>query len=339
MDKNEDKLKYLTDYVYKPNQITLIENGELSVIQKKVINVLIQNTHNSYVNEIEEEVGKLTRFSIDIPELMRKSDVAIHHSHVVEEMKKLMNLKLFSQDKHGFKGFVLFPNIEYNEDKDKLIYTVNDVVTDIIKNKYHSQSVNSKYYTVIHLQTNKFGLKKHAYSLYEYCLRFKDLLKNSKTEDYDTFKAILGVEGYDEQKVFMNRALKPAIEDVNEKTDIEVSIEIIRGMRKKIKQFKISAKFNDDFEWEDNRLREERKKKESIDSEVLVKVYDTKYFISRKDMETIIGCEDFYGKEFVYKIVIEEIEKLKTEEDVLNSLKDKVLNRMCKEVHKNIDLY
>lgn len=337
MSDNEDKLKYLTDYVYKPNQITLIENGDLSIIQKKVINVLIQNTHNAYVNEIEEEVGKLTRFSIDIPEMMRKSDISIHHSHVIEEMKKLMNLKLFSQDKHGFKGFVLFPNVEYNEDKDKIIYTVNDVVTDIIKNKYHSRAVDSKYYTVIHLQTNKFGLKKHAYSLYEYCLRFKDLLKYSKTEDYEDFKAILGVEGYDEQKVFMNRALKPAIEDVNSKTDVKVNIEIIRGMKKKIKQFKILAEFNEDFEWEDNRLKEERKKKVLKDEGVLVKIYDTEYFISKIDMETIKGMEDFYGKEFVYNITIEEIGKLKDESDIKDNLKDSVTSRMFKEVHKSID--
>tara|TARA_R110002110_G_scaffold209215_1_gene421595 strand:+ start:3669 stop:4568 length:900 start_codon:yes stop_codon:yes gene_type:complete len=94
-------------------------------------------------------------------------------------------------------------------------------------------------YASISLSMQKKFTSKFALILYENCLRYIKIGK-TKTFDIDTFRKIMGVKDgqYKVFRDFNNRVLKPAINQINELTDINVE-----PVKKRVKRRVVEIKF------------------------------------------------------------------------------------------------
>lgn len=128
-----------------------------------------------------------------------------------------------------------------------------------------------KVFSVINLHIQKRFNSGYAYSLYENVYRYKNVGSTGMLE-LETWKKLLGVDEnsdvYKEYKHFNNQILKPAIVEVNEVTDIEITPEF-KTLGRKVIGIKFMIKVK-----EDNKSDFEFPSEEQAKIEVLRRILD-----------------------------------------------------------------
>lgn len=207
-DNIEKEIVKDADFIYKPKCISLLYG--LTLAQMKSINAIFMNYN-----------GEKT-IKVFIKDFIRDSGLKIHHSYIRGELDFLCCKKLQGH----FGAVTLVDSIYYDENEGYLYVELNDSVFDDLE------------YVAVPKNINDIDLNKVAYRMYEMLWFYKDKLKQGIELEYNEVRSILTEEGnYLEQKVFMDRVFKSALEYI-EKTDIDLKYEIFRGMKKRIKSIK-----------------------------------------------------------------------------------------------------
>ena len=207
------------------------KNGRLSFLQRKIGNILLYNAytdlltkeiHSIRVRDLAESVG----FNSNDYDLLKSS------------LKQLRNiaiewnvLNVDGREKWGVSSMIAEAQIE------------NGMITYSYPPMLRKLLYNPEIFARIDLRVQKRFSGNYALSLYENCYRFKSA-GTTGVILLDTWKKLIGVETGGTYELFKNlnrKIIKPAVEEINAVSDIQVTVEYIKEGRKVIGlQFEIT---------------------------------------------------------------------------------------------------
>jgi len=211
--------------VKKPVSTIHIDNREMTLIQRKVFNLLLWNYYQ--VNDAGKDfyqvkMGLLTRY------LGYKSRA---NKQILNSVKKLANI-LIEWDILGDDGREIgFCGMVKNEawiKKGTLHYGFPDRLKELINNQ--------KIYSFLKLHITALFHSKFSLALYENTHRFIGI-GSTGWWDIDTFKTLIGVQDskvYEQFREVKRRVITPATKEINDVSDITLSVEYKRKGRKVI---------------------------------------------------------------------------------------------------------
>lgn len=200
------------------------KNGRLSFLQRKIGNILLYNAyqdlltkeiHSIRVRDLAENVG----FNSNDYDLLKTS------------LKQLRNIAIEwnvlnkdGKEKWGVSSMIAEAQIE------------NGLITYSYPPMLRKLLYNPEIFARIDLRVQKRFSGNYALSLYENCYRFKSS-GTTGVIPLDMWKKLMGVEAGGTYEVFKNlnrKIIKPAIEEINQVSDIYVTVEYIKDGRKVI---------------------------------------------------------------------------------------------------------
>ncbi len=223
-----------TAMVYSEKKNTLVKHSaavhisnQITGLERKVYNVLLKNASGK-LDEKEE-----------------------HHISLIELVKEIGWSKNNFVPQHIRNSIIRLveTSIQWNilgRDKKRKWAVSTLLASAKISNGvlYYSYSNELKYllskpnvYTTLNLDYQRLLKSKYSLALWEFCCEQLDTSKARKDglEDIDiiTLRSILGAESetYSSYKVFNQLVLKPAIEEVNNSTDLEVTVTTHKRIR------------------------------------------------------------------------------------------------------------
>lgn len=207
------------DLVYQHNSL-IIASYDMSSMEQKLFLML--------VSTIKKDDDKITRtvFRVrDIAETMGITSQSLYRDlpKICKElMKKVIEIK---QEDGSWKMFSIISFAEYKSKEGKLVLEIHrEAEPYLLKLK--------EMFTVYKLE-NVIDLKsKYSIRLYQQSKRCA--FKGGDLIDLKEFRKILKLEKktYDRFDCITSKVLKPAIEEINNKTDINVSYETVKDGRK-----------------------------------------------------------------------------------------------------------
>lgn len=200
------------------------KNGRLSFLQRKIGNILLYNAyqdlltkeiHSIRVRDLAENVG----FNSNDYDLLKTS------------LKQLRNIAIEwnvlnkdGKEKWGVSSMIAEAQIE------------NGLITYSYPPMLRKLLYNPEIFARIDLRVQKRFSGNYALSLYENCYRFKSS-GTTGVIPLDMWKKLMGVEAGGTYEIFKNlnrKIIKPAIEEINQVSDIYVTVEYIKDGRKVI---------------------------------------------------------------------------------------------------------
>jgi Initiator Replication protein len=200
------------------------KNGRLSFLQRKIGNILLYNAytdllvkeiHAIRVRDLAESVG----FNSNDYDLLKSS------------LKQLRNiaiewnvLNVDGREKWGVSSMIAEAQIE------------NGMITYSYPPMLRKLLYNPEIFARIDLRVQKRFSGNYALSLYENCYRFKSA-GTTGVILLGTWKKLIGVEAGGTYELFKNlnrKIIKPAVEEINAVSDIQVTVEYIKEGRKVI---------------------------------------------------------------------------------------------------------
>lgn len=201
-------MKRTNEVVYKPNQTIMIVNGEITVTQRKAYNVIL---HKAW-NELKTDKNKIL-FEFNISELKGKAGIkATNNVELKNNIRKLKNIETEIIKENG--DWSIFNLISQADKRD-------DVLEIQLPEKIRQALIANEYYTTLDLLTLRSLEGKYAVILYEMAIRYQKTQIPEMT--IEELKLLTGTEkkkSYDNFYNFEKKVLKPAIVEINEKTDI-----------------------------------------------------------------------------------------------------------------------
>ena len=210
--------------VIKASPAIHIENN-INLLQRRAFNVLLANAydelpveevHSIKVTELTEVLGFESR----------------NDKHLKESLKALMTClvewNLLGKDKtQEWGATTLLASVEIK----------NGICTYAYSPPLRKRLHNPKMYARISLSLQNQFDSKHALALYELCVDYLHFDRNYGETSFiplDNFRKLMGLgdDKYPEFKDLRRYVLKPAITEINAKTDLQVSVESRRKSRK-----------------------------------------------------------------------------------------------------------
>jgi hypothetical protein len=197
-------------------------SGRLSLMQRKVSNVLLMNAY-------DDMLGKdLHRIAVkDLAEIVGFDS---NNREVLKDaVKSLMSLVLEWNilDDRGREGWEAMPMLAYAAIKGGYCAYA---YPERLKEKFY----NPEIYARISISMQRKFSSGYALTLHENLVRFRKV-GSSGWLAVETLKTLLGVEGnayYTEFRRFNSKILKPAVREINANSDIKVEAEVRRETRR-----------------------------------------------------------------------------------------------------------
>lgn len=275
---NLDMRKKIT--IQKDSQfISIYASGELTATQKKIYNALI-----FFTKEMLKEDDKRVKFEISMQDLMScVSEKDLNYVHIIDNLRALKHIiveynVLGKNKKETIRIFNLIGAIEI---KDGIIaYDFDFICLGYIK--------QPQTYAYLDLKVIQGLDSKHSISLYEILQDYKNM--QVVDIEFDKFKKAMDIKETEYKRFnnFNERVLDPSIEEINLKTDLEVSYEkITKGRKVTGLKFRVKTKLENIIE---NKIIKNRK--EFVEwvrgdkvNETIYKIFDT---VTEQNME--IAC-------------------------------------------------
>lgn len=219
-------------------------SGELTLFQRKVINCLLYHAY--------QDLPTKSRFKIHIRELLNLLGLCNNdYRYLREAFRNIrrtdITWNLTTEDFHDGGEQTEF---EKWIDCSWLSWAMSDGSTIHYEfpEPLKAYLIEPSVYSSISLQIQRHFTSKFALILYENCQRYIKIGK-TKSFDLDVFRNIMGVkEGqYKIFRDFNNRVLRPAIKQVNEKTDIEVEA-IKKRAKRKVTEIQFTVEYKEKAE-------------------------------------------------------------------------------------------
>ncbi len=220
--------------IKKPNYTITISNGKISATQRKAYNVLLY----SALQDLRADNSK-SDFYISIAEIEEKAGIQeTNNRRLKEDLEDLMTVKVECVRETGdWDIFVLLSRIK--KEGNLLKFELPSPIRDAL--------IRNDYYTALDLMIIKTFKCKYAIILYEIALRYNkvEIPKYTIAE----FKKMTGTENYKNFNNLKKYCIKPAIEEINEKSDIDINYETFNVGRKVTEiKFRIRFKSRTDFD-------------------------------------------------------------------------------------------
>ena len=203
------------EYDLKKSVAAIHIGGKLSLLQRKMVNVLL---HNAFPNLMQQD-----EHSIRITELARR--VGLDKSNNTDVIKSVFR----ALSGITVEWDILNPSGKKEWGITTLVASAR-VVDGVCTYQYSKALVEKLYYpevyAIIDLNIQNFLKSSYSLALYENCLRFKAIGETS-TFSVEQWRKLLGADGkmYQDFKYFKKFVLSPAIVEVNESTDIFIEPE------------------------------------------------------------------------------------------------------------------
>ena len=195
----------------KPNQTMVISNGEITATQRKAYNIILYQAQK----ELREDNGK-TSFLFSISDLKKRAGIkATDNWHLKKDLEKLSDIKIetIKENKDDWGFFRLIS--EVNKEGDFLEIELSKTIREAL--------IKNDYYTTLDLLIIKTLEGKYAVILYEMAIRYEKVKIPRMT--IEEFKKITGTsetKSYNDFSLLRAKVIKPAIREINEKTDIYI---------------------------------------------------------------------------------------------------------------------
>ncbi|MCO4814821.1 MAG: replication initiation protein [Flavobacteriales bacterium] len=207
---------------------TIHIEGSLSLVDRKVVNILLKNAFN----EIESKEKHVIRLS-DLQKLVGWS--TLNDKVIKDSLDTLVGTKIkwnaFGKDKKNsaeWTASTLLASANYNKNKGQCEYSYS----------YHLKGLIGKpnIYAKINLLIQREFKSKHALALWEYLVEFVCSSNGGEHTSValSDLRSIFGVDEnqYKAFKDFNRSLLKPALKEINSVSDISVVHESIKSSRK-----------------------------------------------------------------------------------------------------------
>lgn len=209
--------------VKKSTSIIHISNKDMSLLQRKIYNILLWNACNQL---LEQDI-----FYIDIAQLIAVSGKNTRNfRHIYESIERLQTT-LVQWDMAGdanttFKSVQLLGGV----------YLKNGILYYEFSNILKPYVFHPDIFSLIRISITNLFSSKYAIALYENCIRFKDV-NSTGWKTLDEWRTLIGVPDDKLYTTFANinaRIIKPAINQINKLSDISISPEFKRDGKGKL---------------------------------------------------------------------------------------------------------
>ncbi len=213
MSKNKELL-------HKPNQTIMITNGEITVSQRKTYNVILHDARK----QLKENPNKIL-FYFSIADL--KDRAGIHATNNKELKKNLDKLRFIGVETiHENGDWCAFNLLAQVEKK-------GDGLEIQMPEKIRQALIDNSYYTTLDLLIMKNLQGKYAVILYEFAMRYhKKQLPELSLEEFKELTGTTETKSYSNINNLKTYVIEPAIEEINEETDIRLSYKEIKTVTK-----------------------------------------------------------------------------------------------------------
>lgn len=223
--------------LYKPNKIIMLKNNNITLTQKKVFNLILFNAWH----ELKKDPTKNT-FDFYISDFKKYLEHTCHDTHIRKSITSLAEIfaeTAFLNSKDDFNWDTSFTIISYakRENEHLKVTLPPPILKELIENNY---------YTTIDLIMIKHLSSKYAICIYELLIRYNKInIPLFSVEELKNFTGTEKIKGYSNFYKFKEKVILPAINEINEKTDIVISFKEIKTIRKVTHiQFKSEFKKN-----------------------------------------------------------------------------------------------
>lgn len=214
-----------------------ISNRDISLLQRKLFNVLLLNAMES----LEDENGL---YSISLSRLASMIRFESNHiKHLKDSIGSLVSTKvewnLLDEKNRAIWGMAsMLPSVQIS----------NGILEYAFASHLKKYLINPEIYAYIKLSTQNLLSSKYSLILYELCTRYKGV-KSTGPIKVEDLKKILGIDQMKTFEVFAkikDKILKPSIDEISRKTDIRVTCELEKA-GKRVYQVKFKIEENKDF--------------------------------------------------------------------------------------------
>ncbi len=212
----------LPDRPLKKHVAAIHTDGHLSLLQRKLTNVLLLNAYDALLTQTEHEIDEKT--------------LCVMLGYDSNDRKPL---------KESLKALATV-HAEWNildDNKEEVEWGVSSLLSHAVlsrgKCRYgYSPALaeklyNPDIYASINMRIQRKFRSKHALALYENCYRFKTV-RSTGWWDLKTFRRLMGVDDSDYYRQFKHlnaKVIKPTVKEINAVSDIEITPEFKRSGR------------------------------------------------------------------------------------------------------------
>lgn len=227
-------MKNTKELVHKPNQTIAIKK-DITNVQRKAYNVILQKAWF----ELKYKDKNQRDFLFNISELKEKAGIgSTENKRLKECLEDLADIKVETFDDRDNWGFFhLISRVKKTDDM--LLIELSGEITGAL--------YDNEYYTTLDLLTIRGLTGKHSVPLYEMALRYKKV--KIPEMPLDELRVLTGTDkkkSYDNFSNFEIKVLTPAINEINEKTDIILKYKTItKG--KKVVAITFDSKLKEDI--------------------------------------------------------------------------------------------
>ena len=218
--------------IVKDNELVRKARYNLTVNQQKLIAYI--------VSKIRPTDTELMKYEISIQDfcLVCGIDKTYFYSEIKEIIDNLDNKAFWVETKEKIFKFRWFSEVEIIKGSGKVNLLLNSNIKKYLL-QLHENFTQYELYNILALKG------KYSIRLYEWFKSYS--FKKEEQVEIDKLKYILEAENYKDYKSFRRRVLEPAIKEINEYTDLEVSFDkILEG--KKVKELIFYIRFKDPME-------------------------------------------------------------------------------------------
>lgn len=216
------------EILHKPNQTIMINSTEISVSQRKAYNILLH-----IAQKMLKDNNNQFEFSIPINQLLQKTGLGNNnHKRLEEDLRALKKIEIeIIKDNGDWRNINLISEI--GREDGSIVFDFSSSIRKAL--------INNDYYTTLDLLTIKRLTSKYSVILYEMAIRYKKVEIPKLT--IEEFKELTGSKTYKNFSDLRKRVISPAVEEIKQKTDIELDYEIEKkGMKTISIKFKILKK-------------------------------------------------------------------------------------------------
>jgi plasmid replication initiation protein len=229
------KLSDKKELVHKPNQTIMITNGEITPTQRKAYNALLQGANN----QLKRNPNQIL-FKFSIADIKKNAGIhATDNWHLKNSLEKLSKIQVSTVHENG--DWCFFNLLAQVEKK-------GDGLEIQLPEKIRQALILNDYYTTLDLLIMKNLQGKYSIILYEFAMRYhKKQLPELTIEEFKELTGTTKTKSYINTNNLKIKVIEPAIEEINEKTDIRLSYsEIKTGTKTTSLKFKVAL--NKSFE-------------------------------------------------------------------------------------------
>lgn len=211
----------------KPNQAILITNGDITATQRKAYNGILYKAYN-----LLKDDPNLNLFEFTVSEIKKLAGIKGNDNwHTKKDLEALKKVEVdIVRDKKNWDMFNLIAWVGRKDDK----------VVIQLPEPVRRELIDCNFYTTLNQLILKTLTGKYAIILYEIAIRYhKVQIPEMTLEELRELTGTQNKKSYHNFAKFNQAVLTPAIDEINEKTDIEVAYELKRQGIKVI-----SVKFN-----------------------------------------------------------------------------------------------